>query len=250
MRAIRVPLRVVVAATMLVAFALDGLALGTILEAPNRVVAVGDVHGAYDDFVALLEASDIIGADLGWAGGNTILVQTGDLMDRGSRVRAVLDLMMVLEAQAPGDGGRVISLLGNHEVSNLIGYLDYRSTPAETYREIFASFADDKSEKRRRRALRRWDSWLERYPNCAPQSEEEWLELHPPGFVEYFDALGPDGGYGRWLRSRDIAVRIDGAVFVHGGLSPELIELGIDSLEEINRRIREELKQFDANAST
>jgi len=96
----------------------------------ERVVAVGDVHGAYDQFVAILRAAEIVDADGHWAGGHTQFVQLGDLVDRGPDSRKVLDLMMRLEREAEKAGGRVYPLLGNHEVAVMLG--DVRSTsPAE-----------------------------------------------------------------------------------------------------------------------
>ena len=55
-----------------------------------------------------------------WTGGRTTLVQTGDFMDRGAGVKAVLDLLMRLETEASAAGGRVVVLLGNHETMNLM----------------------------------------------------------------------------------------------------------------------------------
>ena len=59
----------------------------------ERVVAVGDVHGAYDAFVAILKAAGILDARERWAGGRAVLVQTGDVLDRGADSRKVMDLL-------------------------------------------------------------------------------------------------------------------------------------------------------------
>src|SRR5690606_24459191 len=50
---------------------------------PSRIVAVGDVHGGYDEFVRLLQDAGVINARRTWTGGRTRLVQTGDVVDRG-----------------------------------------------------------------------------------------------------------------------------------------------------------------------
>ena len=56
----------------------------TSTSAPSdRVVAFGDVHGAYDDWVKLLQQTGIIDSRLNWSGGRTHLVSLGDLIDRG-----------------------------------------------------------------------------------------------------------------------------------------------------------------------
>lgn len=90
-------------------------------SAPLRVVAIGDVHGGFEPFVAILERTGLIDPQRKWAGGSAVFVQTGDLTDRGSGVKDVLDLVMALEQQAPAAGGKVHSLLGNHEIMNLLG---------------------------------------------------------------------------------------------------------------------------------
>ena len=73
-------------------------------------------------------------------------MQTGDYLDRGGAVRAVLDLLIALEPQARSAGGRVEVLLGNHEVMNMLREL------TDVSAEAYASFADARSEDRRRKA--------------------------------------------------------------------------------------------------
>lgn len=84
--------------------------------AAERIVAVGDIHGNVQGFQAILRAADLLDGEGRWAGGDVTLVQTGDFVDRGPGVRAVMDLLMRLETEAAQAGGRVVVLLGNHEV--------------------------------------------------------------------------------------------------------------------------------------
>lgn len=92
-------------------------------ENVERVVAIGDVHGAYPQLVALLRGAGVIDADLRWQGGNTHLVSVGDLLDRGPESRQAMDLLMRLQSEAEAAGGRAHVLLGNHELMNLSGDL-------------------------------------------------------------------------------------------------------------------------------
>jgi hypothetical protein len=46
--------------------------------------------------------------------------------------------------------------------------------------------------------------------------------------VRYQDLFGPDMELGRWLRSKPIVLKLNDVVFVHGGLSPELVTRGVD----------------------
>ena len=65
-----------------------------------RVVAFGDVHGAYDQMVTALKSAGVVDADLDWAAGETHLVSLGDLLDRGAHSRQTMDLLMRLQRQA------------------------------------------------------------------------------------------------------------------------------------------------------
>jgi hypothetical protein len=203
----------------------------------SRIVAVGDVHGAFDAFVRILQKAGIVDGQRRWAGGSTILVQTGDVFDRGTGVRDALDLLMQLESDARRAGGRVEALLGNHEIMNLLG--EYRDvSPAQ-----FAAFADGRSADRQRRAYDDYARIARRRArtDAAVQSREEWNKTHPPGFVEYAEALGVRGKYGRWLRSRAIVAVIDRTAFMHAGVNPA----GAETLDAVNRTAAQELADWD-----
>jgi len=88
---------------------------------PQRIVAVGDLHGDLDNAMAALALTGVIDEQGRWAGENTVLVQTGDTTDRGPDSAELLDLMRRLSEEATRAGGRVVPLLGNHEVMNLHG---------------------------------------------------------------------------------------------------------------------------------
>jgi hypothetical protein len=66
----------------------------------DRIVAISDVHGAYPAMVRTLEAAGILDESLAWAGGESRLVVTGDLLDRGPASRQAMDLLMRLETEA------------------------------------------------------------------------------------------------------------------------------------------------------
>ena len=89
----------------------------------ERVVAVGDIHGDYDQLVAVLRSASLIDEQGKWSGGKTHLVQTGDIPDRGPDTRKALDLLMRLEGEAAQAGGAVHALIGNHEAMNVYGDL-------------------------------------------------------------------------------------------------------------------------------
>lgn len=90
-------------------------------EPARRVVAIGDLHGDLDQALAALRLAGLVDGEGHWIGGGAVLVQTGDVTDRGPDSRGVLDLMRRLTDEAQGAGGRVEPLLGNHEVMNVHG---------------------------------------------------------------------------------------------------------------------------------
>ena len=214
-------------------------------EPREPVVAIADVHNAFDDFVALLQHIGLVDKQNHWAGGKTTFVQVGDLLDRGPKPREVMDLMMALEKEAPQAGGRVVGLLGNHEVMNIMGDLRY-VTPVN-----FASFADSNSAMRQKAAYEEYVKWkgshtalLAELPQPMELTETEWMARHPLGFIEQREAFSPKGKYGSWLRGHDAVAEIDGTIFLHGGIHPDLAKTKLDAM---NNRIHEEIKTFDAS---
>ena len=125
---------------------------------PESVIAIGDVHNDFDDFVAILRRTGLTDQQNHWTGGKTTFVQVGDLLDRGPKPREVMDLMMALEKEAPQAGGRVVGLLGNHEVMNMMGDLRY-VTPGDRHQgrdsDILAR-RHDVYRVAKKRTPRRW----------------------------------------------------------------------------------------------
>ena len=187
----------------------------------ERIVAIGDVHGAYDGLIATLQGAGVIDDKLAWSGGKTHLVFTGDLLDRGAKSRDVMDLVMRLEKEALRDGGRVHLVLGNHEVMNLTGDLRYVADGE------YAAFADDESRKERRR-------WYKRFKKSKPEDMDESTILSqfnqkaPPGFFGHRRAFRHDGIYGKWLLEKPFVVVVNETAFVHGGLPAFVAENGLE----------------------
>jgi len=228
----------VCAASALLALALTGYP-------PTRVVAVADVHGAFSELVTILQRTSLLDGNRQWIGGTATLVQTGDVMDRGAKMRDCLDLLMELEPQAEKAGGKLIPLLGNHEVMNMMHDLRY-VTPA-----IYASFATGQSGRVRDGEFKNYRKFVSvhrdhNHTAVFPSDEEErekWKEARPPGYFEYVDALGPEGKYGRWIRKHDTVAEAADGLFVHGGLNPNL---KLRSVAELNDQIRSEIAGFDS----
>jgi hypothetical protein len=200
----------------------------------ERVVAIGDVHGAYEPLVELLRASGLIDEKLAWSGGKAHLVMLGDMVDRGPQEREVLDLIMRLEREAPKAGGQVHVLLGNHEVMSLVGDLRYVSKAG------YAGYAEASPPKEREQALARF------MRNSGAESGPEGVTLqfdesYPPGYFERRRAFAPDGPYGRWLLSKSFILVIDDVAYVHGGLPSSVASEGAEAL---NRQLMGEIRAY------
>lgn len=198
----------------------------------ERTVAVGDIHGGFEELTGILRSAKLLDGRNRWAGGKAHLVQTGDLVDRGPDSRKVMDLLMQLEKQAEQAGGRVHVLLGNHESMNLVGDLRYVS------HEEYEAFRTPDSAQLRNQAF-------EALADPAMKSDstyrKKWEDEHPLGWVEHRQAFGSTGRYGKWLREKNVVLKINNALYCHGGISPKYRSL---SLREINERARAELRDF------
>lgn len=119
-----------------------------ILGKKNRIIVFGDIHGDFRLALAMLADSKVIeikNKKIIWRGGDTYVIQVGDQIDRCRPIDnmicknknttykdeandiKILKLFTNLDKQARKVGGAVISLLGNHEIMNSTGYLDYVS---------------------------------------------------------------------------------------------------------------------------
>ena len=204
-----------------------------------RIVAIGDIHGAHDNFVTVLRNAGLVDQELHWSGGKAHLVQLGDILDRGPDSRRSMDLLMKLAREAQRAEGRVHVLNGNHEAMNVVGILDYVSN------EEFASYTRSGDTSARKRAFEDYfrQQRLDAKANdLAIPTEDEVREAFetkfPVGFFNHRLAFGRYGRYGRWIRNKNAAIRINGIVFSHGDWSEAYSQLGI---EEVNRRVRDEL---------
>jgi hypothetical protein len=95
--------------------------LGPALRRPaaRQLIAIGDLHGDLDATRRALRLAGAIDASDHWVGGELVVVQTGDFLDRGDDEVAIMDLIDRLRVEAPKAGGALIALSGNHELMNV-----------------------------------------------------------------------------------------------------------------------------------
>lgn len=197
-----------------------------------RVVVFGDLHGDYAKFHDMLSEAKLIDAHDNWSGGKTHLVQVGDVPDRAPDTRRIVDLLIKLEPQARRAGGYVHALIGDHEAMNMEGDLRY-TTPGE-----FAAFATPNSAAIRDRYYAAVVAALTAHPPTSGPVKfdaayrAQFDKDHPLGWVEHQIAWSTQGPYGRWVLTHPAIIRIDDALYMHGGLGPEFAAFDYDVMNK------------------
>lgn len=208
----------------------------------EKIIAVGDIHGDYNNFLKILKGVRLIDKALHWSGGKTHFVQTGDIMDRGPDARKAFDLLMRLEKDAEKAGGKVHVLLGNHEEMNITGIsFDY---PGYVTVEQFVSFLPEDYRKKKEKEFREQSGKENLSPADSDLSSnislrakwENLLKTDLSARIKYINFFNRN--YGKWLLEHNAVIKINDIVFVHGGISKKYSTW---KLEDINEQLHLEL---------
>jgi len=175
---------------------------------PKRIVAIGDNHADLSQALKALQIGGVIDQSLNWIGGDTIVVQTGDIVDRGVEEREVIDFYENLRLEAEAAGGQVVNMNGNHEI--MTAYADYRYLQEEA---------------------------------CAAFSDLTGLDTSNPAFDEFTDedcklraaAFWPGGPYAQIIADWLMVAVVQDTVFVHGGVHQKHLDYGIDEINAMTR---------------
>lgn len=205
----------------------------SILPPAERIIAIGDLHGDIQLTKKILKIAQVIDDNLNWIGGNTIVVQVGDQIDRCRPMNTknvkntncmnsedtdeasditILKLFTDLHKQAVKKGGAVISLFGNHELMNIMGDMSYVS----------------------KKGLDQFNDYTDPINPTIKFSSGKEARKH---------AFAPGNEYGKFLACTRVAtVIIGGFLFAHAGIIKEFMDdVNIKSkndLIRINRDIR------------
>ena len=174
------------------------------LPAAARIITVGDLHGDLDAMRRALRLGGAIDTDDDWIGGDLVVVQTGDLLDRGDDEREVLALLERLGVEAAAAGGAVVVLNGNHELMNVRERLSYVTD------EGFADFA-------------------EFAPAHIDPSDSLMLAVDPVKRGR-LAAFRPGGPYARRLAERNVVQIVGDNLFVHGGVTLGHLARGLEAI--------------------
>ncbi len=175
----------------------------SIRRAPaGRLVAIGDLHGDLEATRAALRLAGAIDEADRWIGGELVVVQTGDVLDRGDREREILALFARLRRDAAAAGGAFWPLLGNHELLNAQGDFAYVSAAGLDAFADLAATTDPSSAP----------------PGVGPAALGRWA------------AFRPGGPLARQLAEQPVLLVVGDTALVHGGILPEHVAYGLDRL--------------------
>ncbi|MBQ6745079.1 MAG: serine/threonine protein phosphatase [Acidaminococcaceae bacterium] len=148
----------------------------------KRILAVGDVHGMYEKLITLMKKIQFNPAE-------DLLIFLGDYIDRGSQPLECLDYVKALSITHPG---RVVPLIGNHEVMCLNYY---------RYKEQSRSFMMDGLDYEMAHV------WLD---NGGDKTKRQFKKLKRPELQKRL----------RWMRMLSNHYQVDKFYFCHAGIQP------------------------------
>jgi hypothetical protein len=194
--------------------AISDLDIPTRYPSAERIVALGDLHGDLTATRKTLIFAGAIDEHDRWVGGNLVVVQTGDQLDRGGDELEILSLLEDLGVQARASGGDVHVLNGNHELMNV--KLDLRYVTLEGF--------------------------LDFLPTPVEEGDAVTPEAVVVGVRERIKAFRPGGPTALRLANRNVIIVVGDTVFVHGGVLPHVVDYGVERLNQESRDwIRKEI---------
>jgi len=189
----------------------------------KKLIAMGDVHGDLRVTLIALKLAEVIPQqsnvqnlnDIHWCGGSTWVIQLGDQIDRcrpddlvqncikdfsdvfedeGNNMK-IIRLFLRLDDEARKEGGRVLGLLGNHELMNIDKDFRYVS-PLE-----FLEFVPEKD-----------------------RTSKYTKDGYPLGYYHRTKAFQRGGTIANTYAQRKKSIMVIGSfIFVHGGLTQDLM---------------------------
>ncbi|XP_058182615.1 shewanella-like protein phosphatase 2 [Rhododendron vialii] len=215
--------------------------LQTTYPSPNRLVAIGDLHGDLHKSRQALTLAGLIDASGRWTGGAATLVQVGDVLDRGGEELKILYFLEKLRREAVKCGGRVVTMNGNHEIMNIDGDFRYVTQAGLDEFKVWADwYCIGNSMKSLCNGLEKPKDPFRGLPSVFPNVKSEITD----GIRARIAALRPEGPISSRFLANNLTVAVVGeSVFVHGGLLPNHVTYGLDRINEEVRNWISGMKQ-------
>ena len=179
-----------------------------ILDPVDRIIVIGDLHGDWDNTIKSLRIANLIDRNNKWIGKNTVVVQVGDQIDRCRQLPCnkptnddensdvkILKFFTDLHEQALKEGGAIYSVIGNHEVMNCTGRMEYVSY------QNYMNFEEDPNNQ----------EFLKGMPKDLKNMEAREWAFKPGNPMAEFIAC-----------TRKLALIIGDHLFVHAGIVPKI----------------------------
>lgn len=166
---------------------------------PAKLLVISDLEGNYNGLYSFLTNNGVMDKTYNWTFKDGHVVFVGDFVDRGEYVTQVLWLIYMLEEKAKQHNGKVHYILGNHEVMNLQGNVNYvRTAYVKTAQQISGQQDCNKA-----------------YKYLFSTSSE----------------------LGKWLRTKNIIEKIGPYIFVHAGINHQLLDYK-PTITSLNETVR------------
>ena len=222
--------------------------ISIIKNAPDRIIVIGDLHGDWNKTIQILKLSNVINDKNKWIGGDTIVVQLGDQVDRcrldngechlkGATFNdeasdlKILFFLTELHNQAQKKGGAVYSILGNHELMNVDSKMNYVS------RKNILQFSKKNLKKKQKFKKKVSIKYLKKYisedvPEFSSEIEEEMIEKGMDNRKKLFSPGNPIANF--LACTRKMVLVIGSNLFAHAGIIPEIAnKYSIENMNQI-----------------
>ena len=221
----------------------------------RRLVAIGDVHGDFPAAMKALEIAGVMDNKGEWIGKNTVVVQVGDVMDRGDAELAIFTKFLRLKKKAMKEGGDVIVMNGNHEIMNVMGDFRYATNGAYLECGTYLKKMKEKEESSGSGGGGSSSSANSNKENASPDSNNstnessneseksplkkasEQFQNEDPviqGVRARRELFQPGGAFAMKLSKHPTVLQVGDTIFAHAGVNQSHVKYGFD---RINREV-------------
>jgi hypothetical protein len=232
--------------------------LPSVLPPVDRIIVIGDIHGDMEMTRELLKVAKVINDNDDWIGGNTVVVQVGDQIDRcrptidsqcdthgttkldENSDWKILQYFTDLHKKARDVGGAVYSLMGNHELMNVNGdfrYVSYKGIEDFKYDTPYDTLDDESSVSVSSEKKTYYKGMLKTQNSFTMTSKNKTFSnptIDNDNSIFNFDndktnlrkwAFKPGNPISDFLAcTRQMAIIIGSNLFVHAGVLPQIAE--------------------------